>query len=186
MDQKIAKILNELEEIKDHFALYWNVPSTTGKFLNMLIKLTKAKKVLEIGSSNGYSGIYLAEALSHNKGMLYTVESHKKRFMLATENFKKSGLDPFIQQIFGHAPEILIGLKEKFDFAFLDATKWEYKSYMEVLLPKIKKGGFILADNAISHGDEMSDFIKFVSQNSQLESILLPFDNGLMLSYKHS
>ena len=186
MNLKVKKIIKELEAIPNHFALYWNVHPATAQFLNILIKITGAKRVLEIGTSNGYSGIHLAEALSHTHGRLYTVESHRKRFDLATINFKKSGLEKHIQQIFGHAPEILPKIKGPLDLVLIDATKMEYKSYLDALLPKIKKGGLIVSDNAVSHAQEMKDYLKFVTTSKKLQSVLLPLDSGLMLSYKLS
>jgi predicted O-methyltransferase YrrM len=181
MNEAITRVLHEIEESSKK-GQFWNVPFTTANFLHMLVKAVGAKKVLEIGTSNGYSGIYLAEALSGQGGVLYTVESHRERFLLAQENFQKSGLAPFIQQIFGHAPEILTELPGDFDLVFIDATKMEYKSYLEVLLPKVRRGGLIVADNALSHGEEMRDYFEFLEKLAGVESVLLPFDNGVFLS----
>lgn len=180
MNLKILKLLEELEREKNQF---WNIPKTTAKFLCILIKLSKAKKALEIGTSNGYSGIWLAEVLSNQDGFLYTVESHKERFKMAEENFKKSGLTN-IKQLFGHAPEIFEDLQNDLDFVFLDATKCEMKSYLEALISKVVSGGLILADNVISHHEAMEDYKNFALNNKTLQSVLIPLDNGLMLSYK--
>ena len=181
MEKGIVEILKNLEKTSEQF---WNIPQTTAQFLHIVVRSTNAKKILEIGTSNGYSGIYFAEALSHVNGRLYTIESHKKRFELARYNFEQSGLTPFIQQIFGHAPEILSQIEETFDLIFLDATKMEYKSYIEVLLPKLKPGGLIISDNAISHSKAMKDYTDFINTQQNLENTLLPIDNGLMISYK--
>lgn len=187
MEQKVQKILEELE-VTGKQSNFWNVPRTSGLFLNLMVKLLKAKNVLEIGTSNGYSGIFFAEALSHTGGRLYTVESHKERFALARANFEKSGLQPFIEQIFGHAPEVFKDVEKlqniEFDLAFVDATKMEYKSYIEAFWPLLKKGGLIIADNSTSHGEDMKSYLDFVSNNPDMQSVLLPVDNGLMLTYK--
>lgn len=158
------------------------MPPTTGAFLNMLVKIAGARNVLEIGTSNGYSGIWLAEALSHSGGCLYTVESNKERFELARKNFKRAGLDTSIKQILGHAPEIFPQIDQRFELMFVDATKMEYKSYVEGLLPMLKSGGLIVADNAISHVDELVDFFEFLNKQKNLQNLLMPVDNGLMMT----
>ena len=173
-----------MEMLKDTTLPFWNVPRTTAVFLHMMVSATKATKVLEIGTSNGYSGIYLAEALSHTNGTLYTVDSHKERFEKARENFERSGLQKHIQQVFGHAPEILETLNGPFDLVFLDATKKEYLSYLESVWPKLKKGGLCIADNCVSHSNELGNFFTFINSKNELENLLLPLDNGLMLLVK--
>lgn len=184
MEERIEKILSELEMLKDKTSGFWNVPRTTAIFLQMMVMVTRATKVLEIGTSNGYSGIYLAEALSHTGGHLYTVESHKQRFEMARENFKRSGLQDHIQQIFGHAPEILHALSGPFDLIFLDATKNEYQSYLENVWPLLQEGGVCIADNCTSHADELADFFSAIRSRNDMEHILLPWDNGLMVLVK--
>lgn len=186
-DEKIERVLEDLEKTAGSF---WNVPRSTGSFLNIITRAIKAKKVLEVGTSNGYSGIFLAEALSHNQGTLYTVESHKERFALAAANFKKAGLDSHIEQILGHAPEVFVDFakrreaQEGFDVIFIDATKMEYKSYLEALMPFLKPEGVLVADNCLSHKSELEDFLEFTQKSPFLQSTLLPFDNGLMLCLK--
>ncbi len=182
---QIVEVLTGLEEVRKGAVPFWNVPQTTALFLHMMVRVTQAKKVLEIGTSNGYSGIHLAEALSHNQGVLYTVESHAERFKIAGQNFQRAGLTPFIKQIFGHAPEILPEVNEVLDLIFLDATKLEYKSYLEVLIPKLRSGGVMIADNCVSHRKELGEFFKLVEEAPELESVLLPFDSGLLMAIKN-
>ncbi len=181
MDQKIENVLVELEKTAANF---WNVPRSSGLFLNLMVKMLKAKNVLEIGTSNGYSGIFLAEALSHMGGRLYTVESHKQRFEMAKSNFALAGVSSNVEQIFGHAPEVFKDFNIEFDLIFMDATKMEYRSYIEAVWKMLKQGGLIIADNSSSHASELKNYLDFVSNNQEMQSVLLPFDNGLMLSYK--
>jgi len=184
MEAKILEVLRELENIKGRESLFWNVPRTTGEFLNILVRVSGAKKALEIGTSNGYSGIYIAEGLSHNGGLLYTVESNDERYKLAAKNFKKAGVLDFVRQIKGHAPEILPEVGSDFDMVFIDATKMEYKSYLDSLIPMLKGGGFVVADNCLSHADEVRDYVSYLNSRPDMKNVLLSFDNGLMLSLK--
>src|SRR3990167_5522411 len=148
MQTKLQKLLRSLEKTRH---LYWNIDRQTGQFLNLLIRERKFKTVLEIGTSNGYSALWLAEALTHNKGRLYTIESHKvDRYQLALKNFGKSGLKN-IAPILGHAPQVIPKTPRIFDMAFLDATKYETIDYFKAIEKRIKKGGLIVTDNANTH-----------------------------------
>lgn len=182
MNQKIKNLLKALKKIS---GLYWNIPPETGQFLNNLIKECKYKTVLEVGTSNGYSGIWLAEALKSTNGHLYTIESHKRdRYYLAQKNFKKSGLSKYITQILGHAPQAIPKTPRHFDMAFFDATKEEYLSYFNAIKNRIKKGGAIAADNIYSHKDQMRNFLKIIKSDKNWASFELPLGGGLLLSFK--
>lgn len=183
MEKSITKLLNKLAKTREKF---WNISPETGAFLNTLIRTEKIKTILEIGSSNGYSGIWLAEALSHNKGHLYTIESHKKeRYGLALKNFQESGLTN-ITPILGHAPEDLPLTPKKFDLIFLDATKYEHLSYFEALKDRLKIGGLIITDNAISHEKDLKSYKAAVKNLSNWHSNLLNIGTGLFISQKFS
>ena len=180
MQAKIKKLLRKIER---HREIYWNIPKETGAFLNTLIRTLKYKNVLEIGTSNGYSGIWMAEALSYTNGKLYTIESHEKeRFNLAKTNFRASGLGKYIEQIAGHAPEIIPSLPKYFDLIFLDATKYEYPAYLKTVRNRIKKEGMIIADNATTHSKELSPYVKLITKNKKFFTVKLLIGNGLFVS----
>ncbi|MCK9186544.1 class I SAM-dependent methyltransferase [Candidatus Gracilibacteria bacterium] len=193
MNKKIKNLLASLALTRETF---WNIHEETGKFLNLLIVSQKYKTVLEIGTSNGYSGIWLAEALSQvaktcktKTPHLYTIESNlKKRFPLATKNFKESGLSKYITQILGHAPEAIPSRSagpKKFDLAFFDATKYEHILYWNAVKNRINKGGTIAVDNIISHKDALKDFIKEVKKDTSFTTVILPLGTGLLVSVKN-
>lgn len=183
MRPKIKKFLKTLKKTKNEF---WNIDEKVGQFLNCIVKIKKYKTVLEIGTSNGYSGIWLAEALKTTRGRLYTIESHRNRFALATQNFKKSNLQNYITQIQGHAPKDLPKIPKFFDLAFFDATKQEHISYFQALFPKIKPGGLIITDNIHSHKKELAPYIKKIKTFKNWRSIELTLGDGLLLSLKLS
>ncbi len=179
---KVKKVLLELEKSR---LTYWNVTIEVGQFLNLLIKDRKYKKVLEIGTSTGYSGIFMTEALSQTNGHLWTIESHKKlRTQLAKENFKKSGLSKFATLIEGHAPEDLPKNPKKFDLVFIDATKCEYHLYFEAIKNRVNKGGIIIADNTESHKNELEKYFTAIRKNKDFTSYPLKIGSGLLLSFK--
>ena len=181
MKKQIQSLLKSLEKNRTK---YWNITPEVGKFLNLLIKTRKYTSVLEIGTSNGYSAIWLGEALFSTNGHLWTMESHKKeRFRLAMQNIKRSGLNS-ITQILGHAPEDLPTTPKYFDLAFFDATKHEHLSYFKALKSRIKKGGVIVTDNAISHKADLKIYSKTLQKTKGWHSETLSLGTGLMVSVR--
>lgn len=182
MKNLIKILLKSLSKTREK---YWNISPKTGQFLNFLISEKKPKNVLEIGTSNGYSGIWIAEALSHFNGHLYTIESHKKeRFHLAQKNFEQSGLSPYITSILGHAPEAIPPKPKYFDLVFLDATKYEHLDYFQALENRLKKGGMIITDNINSHKKDLAPYLKAIKKNKSWHNYHLNIGTGLMISSK--
>lgn len=177
MYSAIKKTLEKLEKTGKEF---WIVPHETGEFLNKLIREKDMKRVLEVGTSIGYSGIWIAEALSHTNGKLYTLESHNERFNKAKKHFAEAEVTKYITQLKGHAPDIEI--PDMFDLLFLDATKAEYVSYIKTFLFHMKKGGMIVADNALSHRKELAQYEKYIFNSPQLKSELLEIGTGIFVT----
>ena len=181
MNKKIRAVLDKLKKNRH---IYWNIPREVGQFLNFLIRDRKYKSVLEIGTSTGYSALWIAEALSHTQGHLYTIESHQKeRAKLAKETFKKSGLKN-ITLIEGHAPEAIPKTPKFFDLIFLDATKEEYHLYFTALKSRIKKGGMIIADNTESHKKELKKYFQAIENSKEFTNFPLKIGSGLTVSIK--
>ncbi|MDD3436321.1 MAG: O-methyltransferase [Candidatus Gastranaerophilales bacterium] len=176
------QVLEELEKTQKDF---WNISRQTANFLNMLIKISGAKNVLEIGTSNGYSGIWLAQALKQTGGHLTTIEFYEKRIVLARENFKKCGVDDIITIKQGSACEVLEQLDEIFDFVFIDANKGEYIKYFELIDPKLKNGGIIAADNITSHAEKVAPFVEKIKSDPNYQVEILDLPTGLLLGYKY-
>lgn len=184
------KVLLELEKTRKEF---WNIDRSTANFLNMLIKIHNSKNVLEIGTSNGYSGIWLADALRHTGGKLTTIEFWDKRCSVAMDNFKKCGLDDIIDARIGSAllildemrSEVEHGRGELFDLVFVDANKLEYIEYFHRIDPLLKSGGIIAADNTISHAKKVEPYLKALLEHPSYQNQMLNFDAGLFLSFKN-
>lgn len=174
-------LLKSLEETQKSF---WNIDRPTANFLNMLIKLYGAKNGLEIGTSNGYSGIWISKALKQNGGKLTTIEYYEKRIVLAQEHFKICKVDDVITIKQGSAKDVLKTLTEPYDFVFIDANKREYIEYFEIINPLVKKGGIITADNILSHAEKVKTYVDVVSAHPDYQTQLIPFEAGLLVSYK--
>lgn len=179
------EILEELEKTQKDF---WNLSRESANFLNMLVKISGAKNAVEVGTSNGYSGIWLANALKRNGGKLTTIEYYEKRIVLALENFKKCSVDDIITVKQGSACEVLEELcsDENFevDFAFIDANKKEYVKYFETINPRLKKGGIIVADNITSHAEKVSTFVDKIKSDLNYQVEILDLPAGMLVAYK--
>ena len=190
-DKTTEEILSNLEKTKNSF---WNLDRECANFLNTLIKIKNAKNVLEIGTSNGYSGIWILKALKETKGKLTTVEYWEKRQSVARANFLKCVPEVYAESKIGAAvivledmlDEIKQNKTQKFDFVFIDANKKEYIEYFELIDKMINKGSVILADNILTHYKKVEDYVNALFDNPSYQSQILPFGAGMMLSYKIS
>jgi len=182
MKKEIKELLDELEKTVD---VYWNVGKEVGEFLHNLILENNIKTVFEIGTSNGYSGLWMIDALIQTGGKLYTIESHKKgRFYLAKDNFEKVGVQDFVEQILGHAPEGIPSEPKKFDMSLFDGTKSQHIGFFEAMDSRINIGGYIITDNVISHEKELTEYIEKIKANKNWESYILDIGKGIMISKK--
>lgn len=182
---KHQTVLEELEKTQKDF---WNISRASANFLNMLIKISGAKNVIEIGTSNGYSGIWIAKALKETGGRLTTIEYYEKRIALARENFKKCEVDDIITIKQGSACDVLEELCSQedysIDFVFIDANKGEYLKYFELIDPKLKKGGIIAADNITSHAEKVALFVEKIKSDPNYQAEILDLPAGMLLGYK--
>ena len=182
MDTKTSQILEKLEKTADE---YWNVSHQTGNFINMLIKLMGAKNVLELGTSNGYSGLWIADALKTTNGHLTTIEFWEKRQCLAREYFKDCGFSDIATFKTGQAYDIIKDeINEEFDLIFIDANKQEYLKFFEAVNPILKNGGVILADNITSHAKKVQPFVEAISNHKDYQVQILDLPDGLLMAYK--
>jgi caffeoyl-CoA O-methyltransferase len=163
-----------------------------GRFLEMMSKMIRPEKILEVGTFTGYSAICLAKGLADN-GKLYTIEVNEELHEFARKYFIEAELDSKIIQITGDAVELIPKINETFDLAFIDAAKDAYLNYYHLLFDKVKKGGFILADNALWDGKVADQntipdrdtrgiiaFNEFIQNDHRVENILLPIRDGIM------
>ncbi|CCY62184.1 o-methyltransferase family 3 [Clostridium sp. CAG:967] len=182
-DDTTEEVLHNLEETQKQF---WNISRVTAEFLYTLIKSENAKSVLEVGTSNGYSGVWLGKAVKETGGHLTTIEFWDKRLDIAKENFKICRVDDVITTLKGSACEILEELPEDFmiDIAFVDANKSEYIKYFELIDKHLRKGGIIACDNVLSHEAKCKPFIDAINFHPAYENVVLPLPAGLSFGRK--
>ena len=168
-----------------------------GRVLSFISQLIRPETILEIGTYTGYATLCLAEGLTKN-GKIHTIEINEELIDFQKKYFDQS---KFKNQIFTHlgdAIDIIPKLKFKYDLIFLDADKGNYPNYMEMVVPKLKKGGVLIADNVLWSGkvldyqqkrDDIETrgiklFSELVKKNSSLQTLLLPIRDGLMMCRK--
>ena len=188
-DDKTEEILSSLEKTRTEF---WNLDRECANFLNTLIKINNSKNVLEIGTSNGYSGIWILKALKETKGKLTTIEFWEKRQSTARKNFLICAPEVECEPKIGSAivvledilEEIKKNKRQKFDFVFIDANKKEYIEYYRLVDKMLVDGGIILADNILSHYEKVKDYTQTLFNNPNYQSQILDLGTGMMLSRK--
>ncbi len=182
-DSTTQQVLKDLEKTQKQF---WNISRTTAEFIYNLIVDSKAKNVIEVGTSNGYSGIWIGKALKKTGGKLVTIEFYDKRLDIAKVNFEKCGVADIIQTKKGDAATILEYLPQdyKIDFAFVDANKAQYIKFFHLIEPHLNIGGYIACDNVISHASKVQTFIDDINANQNYENVVLPLPAGLSLAKK--
>ncbi len=169
-EKKILDLLTNLNKNPPRGGM--NVPVEDGRLLRLLTEAIGAKHVIEIGTSNGYSGIWLGLALKATGGRLTTFEIDAQRAALARQNFKKAGLDGLVTLVEGDAHEKVATVKDNIDLLFIDADKEGYLDYLEKLLPLVRPGGLIVAHN-VRPGQGDPGYLKAVTTDSKLETLFL-------------
>ena len=159
-----------------------------------MLKSINAKKILEIGMSVGYSGLWFADAIMSNTkdGQIITIDREQFKIDSATRNFEEAGVSSLIKIREGEARKILHEIKEEFgenyfDFIFIDADKESYIEYFDLCLPLVRKGGIIAADNILfpeRFNKMMADYLSHVRNNPNVQSVTVPIDNGEEVTIK--
>ena len=182
-EKKILDVLDDMD--KNQRRGMMNVPVQDGRLLRMLAESTGAKHVVEIGTSNGYSGIWICLALRKTGGKLITHEIDEGRAKLASENFKRAGVDKIVTLVFGDAHKEIAKIKEPIDMVFMDADKAGYLDYLKKLLPKVKPGGLIVAHNVRSQASSMKPYLDAINTDKNLETLYLHMSGtGVSVSMK--
>jgi predicted O-methyltransferase YrrM len=193
MDSKLQTLLGELAAFGDahdsdaanRATRMLNITPDTGEFLAVLVKATQARRILEIGTSNGYSTLWLADAAASLDGAVTTIEMSPAKIAMAHENFERAGLAARIAQREGDAGAILPELGDgAFDLVFLDSKRSAYLDWWPDIKRILRAGGLLVVDNATSHAGEMADFTGALRRDAGFTTSLVPVGKGEFLAVK--
>lgn len=169
-EKKILAVLDDLD--RNHRPGHFNVPVEDGRLLRILTESIGAKHVVEIGTSNGYSGIWFSLALRQTGGKLTTHEINAGRAAEARGNFKRAGVDHLVTIVDGDAHETVKKLKEPIDLLFLDADPTGYLDYLDKIGPLVRAGGLIVTHNVTRPAPDPA-WIKQITTSPELNTVFL-------------
>jgi len=203
MRENIRSVLKKLKERAEleksekiqvnHDERMLAISSETGEFFNILLKAMKAKKILEIGMSVGFSTLWFADAIFANNGKIVTIEENQDKIARAKKNFEEAGVSAQIEIHQGNALQILRELatsesgQQQFDFVFLDADKENNIEYFNLVLPLVRVGGIIATDNILypeHFRPEMKKFTEYIKSKPNVQTMTLDLGNGEEISIK--
>ncbi|ODC02649.1 methyltransferase [Terasakiispira papahanaumokuakeensis] len=166
-----------------HSEKYLNITRDTGAFLSVLVKSIQAQTILEVGTSNGYSTLWLVSALPDH-GRVTTIEHSSRKAQEARAHFEQVGLSERIELLEGDALEQLHQLQGLFDLVFLDADRGQYLAMADAVWARLKPGGLLVCDNAISHQQQLAPFREWVQARTDTSEALVPVGKGELMVYK--
>jgi len=192
MKRDIPGLLAELERLgaendvreTDRAKKMLNLEPETAQLLSILLRSSGAKRVLEIGTSNGYSTIWLANAVAETRGQVISVERSAEKQAMARENLERAGLLARVSLVLGDATEVVKELAGPFDFVFFDADRWSAPEQLKILTPKLAAQVFITADNVLSHPEEIEGYLKAVSELAGFDHLVVPVGKGLSVAFR--
>ena len=192
MEERVEKVLRELERFgREHDAAesdrsrkMLNLDPQTAALMSMLARGAQARSALEIGTSNGYSTIWLAWSVWHSGGRVTTLDRRAEKQAMARENLGRAGLADVVEFQAGDATELVSRLTGPYDFVFFDADRVSAPRQLELLLPKLAERVFILADNALSHPDEIAAYLAAVEALPEFTHVVIPVGKGLSIGLR--
>jgi len=176
-----ARLMAEMER-----NLGIGVPRVDGQFLNLLVHVAAASRVLEIGTYRGYSALWLATGLEETGGRLVTVDIDPERVKEARANLARAQLSDRVTVVEGDGHRVARTVEGPFDLVFLDADKGAEMDYFASLFPKLRPGGFLVLHNAISQRETMAPYLDAVQSHPQLISVVLSLSmrDGMSVSFR--
>ena len=161
-----------------------NLEPETAQFLNILIRSSRRTRLLEIGTSNGYSTIWLAWAVSLTGGQVISIDRDADKQAQADANLRQAGLREVVDLRCGNATEIVAGLPGPFDCVFFDADRYSAPAQLSLLMPKLTPDVLLLADNVLSHPTEIAAYLRAVETLPEFDRVIVPLGKGLSVAYR--
>jgi predicted O-methyltransferase YrrM len=192
MDERLRKLLQELEErgrendarVTERPRMMLNLEPASAQLLSILVRASGVKRAIEVGTSNAYSTIWLAWSLAPAGGGIVSIDRNPDKHTLARENLRRADLLDRVELRTGDAAEIACELAGPFDLVFLDADRRKFPEIMEILLPKLAPKALVIADNVLSHPEEIAEYLKLISSLPDFQHTTVPVGKGLSIAYR--
>ena len=184
MTEKIAQVIRGVEEFMSQKDDALAIPRDAGEFIHALLLATRSTRALEIGTSYGYSGLWIASALRQNRGSLITIDLERRKSDVAARHFRDAELADCVRLETGIALEVIGRLDGPFDFVLVDADKENCARYVQALLGKLAPHAVVLTDNTLTHAEQLADFLTWVRNHEAFESAYVPIGNGMEMSVR--
>ncbi|MFN2190023.1 MAG: O-methyltransferase [Candidatus Promineifilaceae bacterium] len=159
------------------------IPPETGRFIALAAASTPPGAMLEVGTSAGYSALWISLACDRLRRTLTTIDNDPFKTQLASETFRLAGVEDFVHPVEGDARQLLPRYQE-IAFCFLDTDKRLYQECYDIVVPKLVSGGMLLVDNAVSHADSLTSFLQYVEEDARVDSIVISIGKGVLLCRK--
>lgn len=192
MDPQLASLLAEIQDWGQSHDLsepdgsrkMRNLRPETAELVSLLVQCSRRTRLLEIGTSSGYSTIWLAWSLKVSGGSLISIDHSEEKLAMADENLRRAGLRDSVDLRHGDATDVARTLAGPFDFIFFDSVQVRPHLQLEVLLPKLAPDALVLADNALSHAEEMAPFFALIDSRPAFRRIVVPVGKGLCIAHQ--
>lgn len=192
MDQQLASFLAELyRQDQEHDARHedrrqkmLNLEPETAHLISLLVRSGRYRRLLEIGTSNGYSTCWLAWSVQQTGGRVISIDRAAAKHQLAEANLRQAGLRDLVELHCGDASEVVARLQGPFDCVFFDADRYSAPAQLHQLLPRLTPTALLLADNALSHPQELAGYLKAIGALPDFEQVIVPVGKGLSLAYR--
>ena len=194
MNAEIRDFLKQLENHarthdareSEHSRKLLNLDPETAEIVCILARSSRARRVLEIGTSNGYSTIWLAASVGPEGGRVISIDRSPEKHRMAHDNLLAAGLLQIVDLRLGEATEVIATLPGPFDFIFFDADRTSAPGQLTLLLLKLAPQALILADNALSHPEEIAGYLAMIKSLKPFQHVLIPVGKGLSVAFADS
>jgi predicted O-methyltransferase YrrM len=192
MDKHLRELLQEIEKhgrendarAKERPRIMLNLEPASAQLLSILVRASGATRAIEVGTSNAYSTIWLAWSLAPAGGRIVSIDRNPDKHELARENLRRADLLDRVELRTGDATEIARELTGPFDLVFLDADRRKFPEQMQILLPKLAPKVLVIADNVLSHPEEIAGYLKLISGLADFEHTTVSVGKGLSIAYR--
>jgi len=192
MDQRLRELLQEIEEhgrendarATERPRKMLNLEPASAQLLSILVRASGVTRAVEIGTSNAYSTIWLAWSLAPAGGRIVSIDRNPEKHALARENLRRADLLDRVELRTGDASEIARQLTGPFDLVFLDADRRSFPEQIQILLPKLAQKVMVVADNVLSHPEEIAEYLKLISSLADFQHTIVPVGKGLSIAYR--